>query len=289
MATSPTPRHLTDRDEEILLALDRCPLTVVQILKLSQAFSGQPFTSARGVQDRLHKLREADWVRSWPYAIANRGSPPDYFRLTPLGFRLLHGEHAVPPTKRHFSEVSIGHHHHTHCLADFIVHTLVAARRRAIRLAHFYRENTLQLRVGADVLLRPDCAFELHTPSGHQLNFLVELDGGTERIRSDKDTDAWQQKIQLYNLLQDRNYPDRFRVLVVTTRCSDRLQSILTLAAQNTTNSQRTLFYAVTLPDYLAQPDALYHPCFRDHRGNSIPLVAQLPPPGGALSRSAQR
>ena len=81
MATSSIPRHLTDRDEEILLALDRCPLTVVQILKLSQAFSGQPFTSARGVQDRLHKLREADWVRSWPYAIANRGSPPDYFRL----------------------------------------------------------------------------------------------------------------------------------------------------------------------------------------------------------------
>ena len=31
-----TPRHLTDRDEEILLALDRCPLTVDQLLKLSQ-------------------------------------------------------------------------------------------------------------------------------------------------------------------------------------------------------------------------------------------------------------
>ena len=209
-------------------------------------------------------------MRSWPYAIANRGSPPDYYRLTPLGFRLLHGEHALPPSKRHFSEVSIAHHHHTHCLADFVVHTLVAAHRRTIRVAHFYRENSLRLHVGADVFLCPDCAFELHTPGGQQFNFLVELDGGTERVRSQKDADSWQQKIRLYNLLQDRNYPDRFRVLIVTTRCSDRLQSILTLAAQNASNPQRSLFYAVALPDYLAQPDALCRPCFRDHRGNSV-------------------
>ena len=273
MATSSTTRHLTDRDEEILLALDRCPLTVVQMLKLSQAFPGQPFTSVRSVQDRLHKLFDAGWVRSWPYAIANHGSPPDYYRLTPLGFRLVHGEHAPPPAKRHFSELSIGHHHHTNALADFIVHTLVAAHRRSIRLAHFYRENTLQLRVGDDVLLWPDSAFELHTASRQQFNFLVELDTGTERVRSQKDTDSWQRKIRLYNQLQDRNYPDRFRVLVVCTRSSGRLQSILTLASQQASNPHRTLFYAIALPDYLAQPDALCHPCFRDHRGQRVSLI----------------
>jgi len=181
MAT-PTPhRHLTDRDSEILLALDRCPLTVLQLLKLSRTFAGQPFTSLCSVQNRLQKLRDAGWVRRWPYATAGRGGSPDYYKITLVGFHLLYGESAVPPSKRRFAGVPIANHHHTHSLAEFIVHTITAAHRRGTRMAHFCRENTLRLRVG-DETFSPDSAFELHTPAGLQLNFLVELDNGT-RLR----------------------------------------------------------------------------------------------------------
>jgi hypothetical protein len=278
MANVEPRRHLTDRDVEILQALDRSPLTINQLLKLSQTFSGQPFGSARSVQDRLQKLRQVDWVQSWPYAMATRGSSPDYYRLTLLGFRLLHGENTPPPTKRHFSEVSVARHYHTHSLAEFVVHTLTAAHRRGILLKNFYRENTLALPIDDDVLY-PDSVFELHTRDGRQFNFLVELDNGTERVRSDKDTESWQRKIRRYNVLQDRNYPDRFRVLVVSTRCSGRLQSILTLAAEHATNPKRALLYGVHLDDYLRQPDAVCHPCLRNHRDEPVALVPDMNPP----------
>ena len=38
-------------------------------------------------------------------------------------------------------------HHHAHALSEFVVHTLVAAERRGIRMVNFYRENTLRLDV----------------------------------------------------------------------------------------------------------------------------------------------
>ena len=272
MAT-PTPRRqLTHRDSEILLALDRCPLTVSQILKLSRAFPGQPFTSPRSVQDRLSKLRHAGWVRRWPYATASRAGAPDYYKATLLGYRLLYGSDAVAPTKRHFAEVGIAHQHHTRSLADFIVHTAVCAQGRAARLANYYRENTLRLAVD-DEALYPDCAFELHTADCLQWNFLVELDNGTERVRSDKETDSWRRKLRLYDLLQNRTRPRRFRVLVVTTRSCERLTHILSLAAEHATNPRRSLVYAIHLDAYLAHEDALCAPCFLDHRGHPVALL----------------
>lgn len=276
MATSAVQRHLTDRDVEILLALDRCPLTILQLLRLSQTFSGLPFTSPRSVQDRLQKLRAAGWLRRWSYATASRGGAPDYYKTTLLGFRLLYGERAVPPTKRHFAEVAIARHHHTHSLAEFIAHTVVASHRRGIHLANFYRENTLRLAVGGEALF-PDCAFEIRTPDGFQLNFLVELDNGTERVRSDKDTDSWQRKIRLYEQLQDTNYPRRFRVLVVTTRSRERLDHILAMARAQARNPRRSLLYAVHLGDYLSQSDPLYSPCFRDHHKRPVALILLKP------------
>lgn len=277
-------RHLTDRDVEILQVLDRCPLTVSQLLKLSATFATQHFTSIRSVQDRLQKMRGVGWIRSWPYAVASRGSPPDYFKLTALGYRLLYGENAELPAKRHLSEVSVGNHHHTLRLSDFIVHTLVGAHRRCVRIVNFYRENSLRLCVDGQTL-QPDSAFELHAPDGRQFNFIVELDNGTERIRSNKDTDSWQRKVRLYNTLQDRNYPNRFRVLVLTTRCVGRLQSILAVAAAHATNPQRSLFYAAHLDHYLQEPDALGSPCFQNHHGLRfclLPSVMSLPTPAAA-------
>lgn len=275
MTSSESRRQLTARDLEILLALDRCPLTVAQLLKLSRTFPGQGFGSLRGAQDRLQKLREAGWVRSHRYAATGRGGSPEYYKTSLLGFRLLHGDDAPPPTKRHFSEVSPGNHHHTWSLSEFIVHTIVSAHRQGIGMASFYRENTLRLEIGEQVVL-PDCAFELHTPSGRQFNFLVELDNGTERIRSEKDTDSWRRKIRLYNLLQDRTHPHRFRVLVVCTRSRDRVTTILKLAAEQASNRGRSLFYGAHLADYLQESDAVARTCFRDHRGQPVSLVPVL-------------
>jgi hypothetical protein len=140
-------------------------------------------------------------------------------------------------------------------------------------MKNFSRENTLRLQVAQENLF-PDCAFELHTRDGQQFNFLVELDNGTERVRSDKDADSWQRKIRLYEQLQDQTSPHRFRVLVVTTRSRDRLDHILAVATEHARNPRRSLFYAVHLDDYLGQSDAIQSPCFRDHRGGPVALIA---------------
>lgn len=278
VATSLSPRHLTERDIEILVAFDRCPLTVLQLLKLSQTFTHSPFGSPRSVQDRLQKLREAGWVQKWPYAIVTRGSTPEYYKLTSLGYRLLYGQCAEPPTRRHFCEIGIAHHHHTHCLAEFIVHTIVSSHRRRLRVVDFSRENALTLMVGQEII-RPDCAFEIHTPEPARFHFVVELDNGTERVRSEKDIDSWQRKIRLYDEVQNRSHPRRFRVLVVTTRSRDRLRHVLDAAAALTQNPNRSLFYGIHLPDYLQESDAVCAPCVLNHRGHPTALVPQNAPP----------
>ena len=269
-------RHLTQRDTEILLALDHCPLTATQLLKLSETFEQQRFTSVRSVQDRLQKLRHVDWVRSWPYAMATRGATPEYYKLTLLGYRILYGQSAQPTTKRYFNEVSIANHHHTRCLADFIVHTLVTAHRAAIRMNKFRRDIVLSLQVGSESLI-PDCAFELHTADGQQFNFLVELDNSTERIHSEKDVESWQRKIRLYEQFQDGNYPHRFRVLAVTTRSHHRLHHILAMARERARNPRRLLVYAVHLDDYLADPNAILTHGFYNHHGCRVALVPTAP------------
>lgn len=276
MTNSEPPRHLTERDLQVLLALDRCPLTAMQILKISVTFP-LPFHSSRSVHERLQKLRHAGWVQRWPYATASAGGSPHYYRLTPLGYQLLHGQAAEPPTKRHFSELALVQQRHTFYLAEFVVHTAVAAHRAGHRLARFYRENTLRLDVDGYLLL-PDCAFEIHSPGSPQFNFLAELDNSTETVESPKDAQAWQRKILAYDRLQQRVHPHRFRVLILTTRSRERLTHILTAAARFVSNPQRRLFLGAYLPEYLAHEDALSQPCFRDHTGKGLLLVPPAPP-----------
>ncbi len=270
MTNQAVRRHLTDRDAEILLAIDRCPLTPAQLLKLSVTFT-QFFQSLRSVQERLQKMRDAGWVRPWPYATMSAGGSPLYSRLTPLGYALLHGRDSPPPTKRHFSEIALAHQRHTFALAEFIVHTVVSAHHSSLRMARFYRENTLRMNIDGTPLL-PDCAFELHAPDRRQYNFVVELDNSTESIESPKYDKNWQQKIVAYDRLQERSQPHRFRVLVITTRSRARLDHILAAAAQHAANPQRRLFLGAPPPAYLAQPPAVAFPCFRAPPGALAPL-----------------
>ena len=149
MATKPL-RLLTERDREILAAIDLVPLTVVQLRKLSETFS-RPFTSERRLRERIRQLHEAGWLNRWPYATAGTGAP-HFHKLTKLGFALLHGEDALPPTKRAFEPVGLLKQAHTLALADFLVHTFVAAHRLGCRVANVHRENTLKIQAVDDVL-----------------------------------------------------------------------------------------------------------------------------------------
>lgn len=273
--TSTAPlRLVTPRDIEILGALDLCPLTASQLLTLSRTFA-LPFTHERRVRERLFQLCSAGRVRRWQYATVGRGAP-NYYTLSRLGFRILHGEEAVPPTKRAFEPVAIAKQRHTQALADFIVHTLVAARRDGLSVADFTRENTLRLPVGEEALW-PDSGFLLVEQGGQEYGFYVEVDGGTERIRSQKDIDSWERKLRLYDRLQDLT-PRRFRVLVVSIESQARVEHILRAAAALVRNPERSLFYGVSLPAYLAEPDPLRAACLQDHRGNQVSLVPSHPP-----------
>lgn len=203
------------------------------------------------------------------YATAGCGAPA-YFRLARPGFQLLHGPDAAVPTKRYFRPLGIGRQHHTHALADFIVHTAVAAREAGVLLDGVYRENTVRLVCQGESLF-PDAAFQLIGAHGRSLKFFVELDNSTERLES-QNGESWERKIRLYDGFQD-TCDSRFRVLIVTTRSHERLDHILKLAAIRSKNSARALFYGIHLPDYLNEQDAVRLACFRDHHGTRVALV----------------
>jgi hypothetical protein len=269
MTTRPR-RLLTGRDLEVLTALDRVPLSAGQLQRLSGTFA-HPFGSERMTRERLAALCSAGWVQSGRYATIGAGAGQNYYRLTRTGYRILYGERAEPPTKRHFSPISLPRQHHTRCLADFIVHTIVAAHGAGVTFTDFYRENTLRLTVGNDCLY-PDCAFQLVLPDGREFNYLVEIDNHTEQIRSTKDADSWQKKARLYDDLQSSS-PSRFRVLVITTRSGARLKTILALAATYASNPQRSILLGTPLLNYLAEAAALSAPVFLDHQLRPVSLI----------------
>lgn len=275
MATFSPRCIVTPRDIEMLMALDSCPLTARQLLKLSGTFD-PPFTTERRVRERLEQLRRVGWVCSWPYATTGNGGSPHYRKLTRNGFRLFHGSDTPLPSRRHFEEIGISHHHHTLSLADFIVQTFVAAHRLGIEVRYFARENSVRMEAAGSVLY-PDCAFQLFTPTGRAFNFVVELDNGTERIRSPQDIESIERKLRGYDLHQS-SIPSfdhgRFVVLFVTTRSSDRLTHILQAAARIMRNPKRTLFLGATLSAFLNHDAPLTAPLFLSPTGRQQSLVS---------------
>jgi hypothetical protein len=259
---------ITPRDLDLLDALDRCPLTARQLLKLSATFV-QPFTQERKVRARLQVLAESGRVKAFPYAVAGRGQP-SYYTLTRQGFRMLHGTDVEPPGKRPFGPVAIAHQQHTFALAEFLVHLAVAAHRAGMRLTNFARENEVCLSSGDDRIY-PDAPFSLEG-QGPPLHFNLELDNGTERIRSPKEIASWEKKIRVYEAVQDRS-ASRFRVLAVSARRHGRIPHILGAAATLARDPRRSLVYGVALADFLALEEPLTTPCFLDHRGRSVSLV----------------
>jgi hypothetical protein len=264
--------YLTPRDLDLLTAVERCPLTVRSARTLSVTFH-RDFSSDRRLQDRLVILTRAGLLRRFRYA-TTEGMGQFYYTLSPEGFRLLHGKDAPLPSPGLFREVGIARQHHTKILADFIVHTTVAAHREGVALRDFHRENTLKLRVDA-AHLYPDTSFTLSPVARAPFLFHAELDNSTEPMASSRERESWLGKIRFYESLQDR-LETRFRVLALITKSPQRVRNLLALAGAQAKNPQRSLVLAVYLPEYLQHPSPLVTPIFTDHRGQAVSLLPRL-------------
>ena len=111
---------------------------------------------------------------------------------------------------------------------------------------------------------------------GRAFNFVIELDNGTERIRSPQDVESIERKVRGYDLHQSATPSfdhGRFVVLFVTTRSSDRLAHILQAATRIMRNPRRTLFLGVTLSAFLNHDKPLTAPLFMSPTGRQQSLV----------------
>jgi hypothetical protein len=72
-----------------------------------------------------------------------------------------------------------------------------AAHHEGVPVSGFCRENSVRLTDGPDSTY-PDCAFQLIRPGEKPFSYFVELDVGTERVRSPKEEDAWERKLRIY-------------------------------------------------------------------------------------------
>lgn len=261
----------TPRDYDLLQALARCPLSTAQLLSLSATFP-QTFTGSRPLRRRLQVLASAGWVRSFRYFSTTSGTE-NYYRITPSGYRLLNGPKAPLPTRAYFQPVSLGLQQHTCALADFLVHTLVSAFHAGITVSCFQRENDVRLTLGEEVQI-PDLALQLRR-GDQTFNFFIEIDNATEPIFSRKERDSWERKIRFYDRYQDA-CPQRFRILVLTTRSERRHFTILHAVARLLRNPRRRLVYAVPLDRFLSEEHAVLTPCFLDHEARLHALVPPL-------------
>jgi hypothetical protein len=251
---------LTDRDYAVFSVLLMSPFTAAQLLKLSRTFA-TPFTGERLLKRRLQRLGEAGFIQQHRYGTAQRGEPPAYYQLTRRGFSSVCGPDAVLPTRRFLQPVGWSAQKHTRCLADFIAHLHIAAAHRGIAVRDFRAENTVRLTVGPATLV-PDATFELEFPSGRRLQYCVEMDCSTERIRSAFDSvDSIERKVRLYREVAQWT-GQRFRVLFVTTGRIERLQHMVEAAAAFESDPHFARVYACRLADFTATDDALFVPCF---------------------------
>lgn len=279
---------LRTRDIETLRMLSRTQATAALILKAGESFElpedEEPYRDQRRVRERLQKLATAGLVRSAPIGMPS-GSVANWYRLAVDGFRTVCGASFPLPPKTFFDPIRISRQEHTMRLAEFIVHTLVAARRERVQLVEFRRENELKITGGPRVQY-PDAYLRL-AAAGRQFNLMVELDNGTEPLDS-PEPHSIRHKIATYEAHQDqvlawwagqgspRRLSPRFRVLFVT-RSAERAEHIVALARELTQNSDRLLCYAVCFDDYLAEPDALRRPMCLDHHGRWQMLVNTHP------------
>jgi len=255
------------RDLELLQALDVLVLTPAQLQKFSVTFA-ESFPDETTVRRRLRRLKAAGLVRSFPYAFSASGQSPSYWKLTQNGFRLLYGDDLELPKRRVFEAISPGRHHHTQCLSELVIHLLGLAQRAGVRFQNLTREGSVKIET-TSFTLYPDFGFQLVSPSGKAFNFFIELDNGSERVRSKQAVESLERKIRGYDAHQSQFEAfaaERYVVLFVTTRSGARVDHINDAIETVTSNRQRRMFLTTTLPSVL-KTDSLLTPVFQDLNG----------------------
>jgi hypothetical protein len=259
MASNKTSIVLTARDQQIHEALALTPLDTQQLLRMSETFD-QPFVNDRTLRERMHEHTAAGWVQRFTYATTQTGKL-NYYKLSPIGYRLLNGPAAPLPKASAFREVAPALQRHTRHLADIIVQTNVHARRLGVRILEQHGENQLPLTLG-DRTQKPDHSFHISTRDG-PMTFYDELDEGTEPIASSKQRESLEARIRFHEDYQNAT-GERYRVRVFFAKASARMVQFLALARRYA-KQQRVIFLAVLLEDYMKHGSPLTSPMFVDH------------------------
>jgi hypothetical protein len=267
MASKSSSIIYTARDQQIHEALALTPLDTQQLLRFSGIFD-QPFVNDRTLRERMHEHATAGWVQTFTYATTTSGKL-NYYKLSPLGFRMLNGPDAPRPKPSAFREVSPALQRHTRHLADIITQTNVHARRLGLTIVEQHGENQLPLALG-ERMQKPDYTFRLATRDG-PLTFYDELDEGTEPIASTKQRESLEARIRFHEDYQNAN-GERYRVRVFFAKASARMVQFLALARRYAAK-QRVIFLAVLLEDYLKHGSPLTSPIFVDHFNRLEPLI----------------
>ena len=281
-ATRTKNNRLTERDYDILRLLDRTPASTALILKAGSCFA-EPFEDQRRVRERMQALAAGGWVRSSPMATTSRRAA-NWHRLTPDGYRLLYGADGMLPHKTMFMPMPPSRQEHTLWLAEVIVETMVAAEQSLLAINDFRRENSVVLTLGSETL-KPDGSMQLVTADSRQANFFIELDNGTEPVRSPQQRQSIERKMRFYERLQDgalaswkrgdrKRPPPRFRVLFFT-RSFERQKYMLWTARQVAANPDRRLCLGVSIAEYLSDPNPLRSPLALDHHGRWNGLIME--------------
>ncbi|QDT43469.1 hypothetical protein Pan241w_35700 [Gimesia alba] len=266
----------TPRDTELLRVIELLSPTAEQIFQWSQTFEKPitPFSDIGDLRTRLKKLHAAGLVRRWRLAIESQGVAPYYYKLSLEGHRTLYGKGAKPKRSRSFSAIGLSLHTHTKALADFIVHTKVAAHRVGASLTDAYSENEYCISVDEESL-KFDGRFTL-LKSDVRRAYQVELDCSTESNLSAQSTDSIARKIRILDAydaqFEDARDPQRAITLFVCNRSPERVRHILETARNLVRNPNRSLIYGIYLPDYLATADSLTTACFLNHREEPVAL-----------------
>ncbi|MCA9069284.1 MAG: replication-relaxation family protein, partial [Planctomycetaceae bacterium] len=248
------------------------PLTGEELRKFFVTFE-RPFQRLRRTQERLSILARAGLLKRFRYVTDTGGAAPHYYKLSRKGFATLFGPDAEVPRKRFFDPVTVSLQRHTQALASFLVHLHVSAKREGIRITDVIPENCLKLNTGIGTFL-PDATFDICLPDGRTFRFYVEVDHSTESLHT-KNFDGWERRVARYETLREESEIP-FRVLVLTIIDGDRLGNIFDCIAKKLRRPERSLFYGVTLSDFLTTSNAAISHVFKDHGGTPRSLV--LPP-----------
>lgn len=275
MTSNPVGFKITERDLNLLAALDYGPLTAGEAYKLSQTWP-VPFGKVRLVRERLLVLSAAKVVTTHAYAITRWDESPNYYLLTKTGYQLVHGHESIPPTAGFFSPVALARQPHQRAISRFIVHSVCGAHRCGKQFTDFYRENTVQLAVADDTVF-PDASFVLQQ-DGEPFRYFLEMDTGSESIVSQKKSaDSIERKIRIYEAYQEAHPETRFRVLFVFANNSiQRLGHVLDAARRIARDPNRTVFYCITLKEYLTNKFPVTSPIFIDHRHGRQSLLPDI-------------